>query len=55
MFGFLKIAACAQSPETNCASRSDENDVEIQLSTKTNYLWLASVFCSTPSPKKRLV
>ena len=31
MFGFLKMAACAQSPETNCASRSDENDVEIQF------------------------
>ena len=31
MFGFLKMAASAQSPETNCASRNDENDVEIQF------------------------
>ena len=31
MFGFLKMAAWAQAPETNCASRNDENDVEIQF------------------------
>ena len=31
MFGFLKMAAFTQSPETSCASRSDENDVEIQF------------------------
>ena len=31
MFGFLKMAASVQSPETNCASRNDENDVEIQF------------------------
>ena len=31
MFGFLKMAAWAQSRETNCASRNDENDVEIQF------------------------
>ena len=31
MFRFLKMAAWAQSPETNCASRNDENDVEIQF------------------------
>ena len=31
MFGFLKMAASAQSPETNCGSRNDENDVEIQF------------------------
>ena len=28
------MAAFAQSPETNCASRSDENDVEIQFIDK---------------------
>ena len=47
MFVFLKMAAWAQSPGANCASRNDENDVEIQLPS--------SVFWSTPSPKKRLV
>ena len=31
VFGFLKMAASVQSPETNCASRNDENDVEIQF------------------------
>ena len=34
MFVFLKMAVCAQSPETNCASRSDEDDVEIQFIDK---------------------
>lgn len=36
MYGFLKMAACARSPETNCASRSDENDVEIQFIDEDN-------------------
>ena len=31
MFVFLKMAAWAQSPGTNCASRNDENDVEFQF------------------------
>ena len=36
MYGFLKMAACAQYPETNCASRSDESDVEIQFIDEDN-------------------
>ena len=36
MYGFLKMAACAQYPEMNCASRSDESDVEIQFIDEDN-------------------
>lgn len=36
VYGFLKMAACARSPEMNRASRSDENDVKIQFIDEDN-------------------
>ena len=34
--GFLKMAACLRSAETNCGSGSDENDVEVQFIDEDN-------------------
>ena len=34
--GFLKMAACLRSAETNCGSGSDENDIEVQFINEDN-------------------